>query len=91
MLESEADERRGVVDAELGHQVPAVGLHRLRADEELGPDLGVRVAGGDQAQDLLLAQREHPELVAHRRLFPQRRRAGGQAGEGGANVVAGEL
>src|SRR5437870_3113066 len=39
-------------------------LHRLLADEEAFADLAIRLPGGEELQDLLLARREIGELLA---------------------------
>src|SRR4029453_1708618 len=42
------------VNVELEEHLPQVPLHRARAEEELGADLRVRMAGGGESRDLLL-------------------------------------
>ena len=46
------------MDVEAVHHLLAVLFHRLDADVELGGDLLVRVALGDELDDLALARRE---------------------------------
>src|SRR5207247_2635637 len=53
-----------VVHPELPEDARDVVLDRLLADEEPLPDLPVRLAGGEELQDLLLARGERVELLA---------------------------
>ena len=56
VFDGETNEGGGVVDGELGHEVPAVFLDGLLAEGEMGGDLTVGVALGDELQHLHLAR-----------------------------------
>src|SRR6187200_1207729 len=58
VLDGERDGFELGVDAQLAQDVPDVGLDRLWADEELGGDVVVAHAFGEQLQDLAFAFRE---------------------------------
>ena len=55
MLEREGGRRRSRGDAELGEDVLQVASDRVLADDELGGDLAVRLAGRDEAEHLQLS------------------------------------
>ena len=63
-LHGEQRRLRPVVHLQLPEDARDVVLHGLLADEEPLADLAVRLAGGEQLQDLLLARRQVGELLA---------------------------
>ena len=65
-LVGEHDRLHAVAQAELLEDVRDVRLDRRLADEELLPDLCVRQARGDEAEDLVLARGELAELLGRR-------------------------
>lgn len=57
-----AHQPRHIEDAEPLHDLAAVGLHRLDAQEQALGDLPGAVAFGDELQDLTLTRRQQLEL-----------------------------
>src|SRR3954451_21529285 len=72
-------------DAELFEHLAQVILHRARADEQLGPDLGVRAPVSGEPGDLGLLWRENVAELSRgtdRRLTCGQEREPGALGEG---------
>ena len=76
MLGDEGRGLRAALKVQLREDAADVVLDRLVGQEDLGCDLLVRLALGDEEQDLPFLRREVGELVGRRRRWPPAERAG---------------
>ena len=76
-----AHQSGNIVDGELLHHLPAIGVNGFRTDDQMFRDLSATIAFGEQLQDLALAG---GEVLERRRcaLLARRIVHGDQAGHG---------